>query len=215
MAPPNVLKFPAKNNKDFQRFFRGKGVPECAFHYRKLDLGRITADLIWENPKKRVYKLSSKKQLDYFDKIVKDPFQPRLVVVGTGEGGDGYIEASRLVFWLFHRAYKKRESVAHREPLWYRVYNNRDDRLLRVYKDDIERTSSGIEAFSFLVLDNLYPNSSPIHINKTQDLIDFYRDKMTVIAIIHGINAYEFAETKLYTNTNMAFHITQRSTVIL
>ena len=209
-----IYKFPTKNTKKLQVFFRGKGVPDCAFHFRKFNIERVCAPLTWEQPKsKKIRHLSIKKQLSYFKEIKKNPQTPRFILIGTGFEGQGYTETSKLLFILMYEAYN-RLKLSGKEPLWYKVYDNQDKRLIRYYKDSIEQASISPSNISFLVLDNLYENSTNNHYNKARDIINFYKENIPVIVIIQGMNCFEFSQKILYMDADMHFNIKKPDIVL-
>ena len=203
-SPKLVIKFPSRC-RPLEPTLRSRGVPPVAFQFRKLDLQQYLQPALFEAPGNKVLKTTLQQQHRAFEAITNKLFKPRLIIVGTSPGGVGYPEATRFILWLALQAYQRRREVHEREPLWYSVYNNRDDRLTRYYPDEFTRETTGIETPSFLVLDNIYPNSSQYTLNKVQDIINRYRYQTPVYVLVNGITGLEFSY-KIHIQANYYFH---------
>ena len=211
--PNLLLKFPTKS-RHYEAALAEKGVPRVAFQFRKLDLNYYLQPALFETPQNKFLKTSLQQQYQAFNAVTNRLFKPRLIIIGTNPGGVGYVEATRFILWLVLQAYQRRNSVSGNEPLWYPIYNNRDDRLIRYYPDDLTRTTTGIETPSFLVLDNLYPNSGERSLNKAQDIINYYRYKIPVYVIVKGITGHEFSYSYIHIQANYYFQFGSGSRAI-
>ena len=200
------LKYPTKGRK-YESVLYGRGVPRIAFRWRKLNLEDYFQPVIFETEKNQVYKTSVKQQQQAFGTLTRKLFKPRLTIIGTGAGGAGYPEAAQFVLWLLLQAYENRHLVSDREPFWYSIYNNRDNRLTRYYPDELSKTTLGIEDPSILVLDNLYANSGQASLNKAQDIINKYRYELPVYVLVNGTSGQEFSHKHLHIWANIYFQI--------
>ena len=199
-----ILKFPSYNRSKIEDLFKSFGVPFEAFRFRKLDINKIISPLLWEDSSSKILKSTYKQQISCLDLLKKEPFKPQFIIIGTEKNNTGYEEAIKIVFYYMFYAFRSKEN--RNDPLWYSIYDNKDDKLIKIYKDTIE-SSVNIEEPSFLVLDNIFVNSNFNKLNKTQDIISKYRYKIPIILIVRGVNALEFSNNYLFIKADKYIHI--------
>jgi hypothetical protein len=206
MKLPRNNSPPLVSDRTYQTYLTSKGVPEGVIHtgfprHYEHAITRIDIDPI--NKINKAVTVSKQKAM--MQRTMKDPFAGNYIMCIAGESNDQLPLQVGLL--LFLEAAKVASRLQEKPRLlWHRVYGNTKDDL-RDGNASVEMQSAGSP--SFLVLSNLYTNSTGMKVEKVRDILSRYAHIPRIILLAGG-NPIVFCSNVLHTHLNRVVYFSTK-----
>lgn len=167
------------------------GLPKNLSQCKPFDIDDHVFTFMSEGERLNPKRFAKKKQIDFLEKVYKNPFFAPYLFFISGYPNDS--QAKMLAALLMCRAHKL--SKGKTLPRWQNIYLGFDNPAL---KDKFNP--------SLLILSNLTGDASNQKIDKLRDTLE-YHSNIPRIVVCAGIDPIAFANTKLHTQINGCIYL--------
>lgn len=151
-----------------------RGVPKRTLGlFRKYDLEKCCSQFLINrfngdgDPEKRP--VAAKKQIEWINRCVDDPFHyPYLMYLSDYKNGDIVRSVAASIFSI---ACAQHDNAGRARPQWLRLWQGYDTQI----------PLTGEDRPSFLVLDNVYTDSTAAKVEKMRDILACYDDTPVIV----------------------------------
>ena len=176
---------------------------------RPYNINECCTSIQFESDELKPKRITKQDQLKYLNEVLESPFKDPYVYFISSVPND--TKAKLLAAFVMQRAYKVHRKRV-RNSKGYTDFENKDLPIWHTvngsFQDKIRDNTRGMtKSPSMLIISNVHKDCTNVKIEKVRDLLEAH-SSIPRIVVLSGINALEFANTKIYYPINYCTHIT-------